>query len=61
MVSEKPALHLVALDAFEQRLEVAFAETFIALALDDFEEDRPDRIGSEDLQQLALVLSLIHI
>src|SRR3546814_7794264 len=34
------ALDLVALDALEQGLEVAFAEAFVALALDDLEEDR---------------------
>src|SRR5690606_23517947 len=48
-------LHLVALDAFEQGLEVAFAEAFVALALDDLEEDRAERVGGEDLQQLALL------
>src|SRR5687768_14983536 len=53
--SKHPALHLVALDALEQRLEVAFAETFVALALDDLEEDRADRVLGEDLQQLALL------
>src|SRR3546814_8638669 len=49
------ALHLVALDAFEQGLEVAFAEAFVALALDDLEEDRAERVLGEDLQQLALL------
>src|SRR5690606_36419395 len=34
------ALHLVAFDGLEQGLEVAFAEAFVALALDDLEEDR---------------------
>src|SRR5690606_13602804 len=53
-VLQHPALHLVALDALEQGLEVAFAEAFIALALDDLEEDRAERVGGEDLQQLAL-------
>src|SRR6185437_15906094 len=33
---QETALHLVALDRLEQRLEVALAEAFIALALDDF-------------------------
>src|SRR5690606_2488890 len=46
---QHPALHLVALDALEQRLEIAFAEALVALALDDLEEDRPERIGGEDL------------
>jgi hypothetical protein len=43
------AAHLVALDGFEQGLEVAFAETFIAFALDDFKENRTDRILGENL------------
>jgi len=41
---------LLRLDRLEQRLEVAFAKTFIALALDDFKEDRADRILRKDLQ-----------
>src|SRR5690606_15104938 len=48
-------LHLVALDALEQGLEVALAEAFVALALDDLEEDRTDRVLGEDLQQQALL------
>ena len=40
-------------DAFEQRLEIAFAEALIALALDDLEEDRADGVLGEDLQQQA--------
>lgn len=55
MKSLNAATHLVAFDALEQRTEVAFAETFVALALDDLEEDRPERVLGEDLQQLALV------
>ena len=39
-VSEVAALGLLALDRFEQRLEVADAEAARALALDDLEEDR---------------------
>src|SRR5688500_10858963 len=35
------AAHLVALDRLEQRLEVAFAETVVALALDELEEHGP--------------------
>jgi hypothetical protein len=49
------AAHLVALDALEQRLEVAFAETLVALALDDLEEDRADAVLGEDLQQQLLL------
>jgi hypothetical protein len=42
---EDPAAHLVQLDGLEQRLEVAFAESVIALALNELEEDRPDGVG----------------
>src|SRR5690606_23527934 len=52
---EYAAADLVALDAFEQCGEVAFAEALVALALDDLEEDRTDAVLGEDLQQLALV------
>src|SRR4051794_29967929 len=48
--SEHAATHLVELDAFEQRLEVALSKAFIALALDDLEEDRTDHVLSEDLE-----------
>src|SRR5689334_12765223 len=48
--------HLVELDAFEQRLEIALAEAFVALALDDLEEDRADHVLREDLQQQPLTL-----
>jgi len=49
------AAHLVFLDGFEQRLEVAFAEALVALALDDFEEDRADHRVGENLQQDAVI------
>src|SRR5580704_11988996 len=42
---------LILLDRLEQGLEIALAESVIALALDELEEDRPDRIRGEDLQQ----------
>ena len=45
------AADLVFLDALEQCLEIAFAETFVAFALDDLEEDRTDHRAREDLQQ----------
>src|SRR6266851_449706 len=45
------AADLVFLDRFKQRLEIAFAESVVALALDEFEEDRPDGVGGKDLQQ----------
>ena len=51
---------LVFLDRFEQRLEIAFAKTVVALALDELEEDRPDRIGREDLQQHLGVAAIDH-
>src|SRR5947209_20406500 len=45
------AAHLVELHRLEQRLEVALAETLVALPLDDLEEDRADGGLGEDLQQ----------
>ncbi len=48
------ASDLIQLDAFEQGLEIAVAKAFIALALDDLEEDRADHILGEDLEQDAL-------
>ena len=39
---EDAAPHLIFLDALEQRPEIALAEAFIAFALDEFKEDRPD-------------------
>src|SRR3546814_7837329 len=42
---------LIQFDAFEQRFEIAFPETLIALALNDFEEDGPNHILGKDLQQ----------
>src|SRR5580704_14222880 len=50
-----PASNLVRFDRLEQRLEIAFAEPFIALALDDLEEDRADGILGEYLQQQSLI------
>src|SRR3984957_10859023 len=54
------ASDLVFLDRFEQRLEIAFTESVVALALDEFEEDRPDRIGGENLQQHLGVAAFNH-
>jgi hypothetical protein len=48
---QHPAAHLVELDRLEQRLEVAFAEALVAFALDELEEDRPELVLGEDLQQ----------
>ena len=50
------AAHLVEFQRFEQRLEVAFAEALVALALDDLEEDRADDVLGEYLEQQALTL-----
>src|SRR5690606_16987396 len=49
------AADLVEFDALEQRLEIAFAEAFVALALDDLEEDRANHVLGEYLQQQALI------
>src|SRR5207249_1124894 len=51
---ERAAPDLVALQRFEQGLEVAFAEALVALALDKLEEHRPEQGLREDLQQQAL-------
>src|SRR5690606_2154280 len=48
------AADLVEFDRLEQGLEVALAEALVALALDELEEDRPDRVLAEDLQQKPL-------
>src|SRR6266436_2647773 len=54
------AADLVFLDRFEQRLEVAFAKTIVALALDELEEDRPDRVGGENLQEHLGLATVDH-
>src|SRR5215469_8862533 len=51
---EDAAADLVTLDRFEKGAKIAFAEAFVALALDDLEEDRADHGFGEDLQQQAL-------
>src|ERR1700761_7671262 len=51
LVLHYTAANLVQLDRLEQRLEVAFAEALIALALNDLEEDRANLVFGEDLQQ----------
>ena len=48
--------HLIQLNTIEQRLEIAFAKAFVAFALDNLEENRPDHILSEYLQQKPLPL-----
>ena len=37
-------LDLIGLDRLEESTEIALAEALVALALDEFEEDRPDRV-----------------
>src|SRR5207302_7047674 len=51
---QNAAPDLIELDRFEQSLEVAFAEPFVALALDYLEENGSDHIAREDLQQHLL-------
>src|SRR5438067_11817630 len=46
---------LVALERLEQRLEVAFAETFVAFALDELEKNRSQHRSRENLQQQPLL------
>src|SRR5262245_42001117 len=59
--SNDTSADLVEFDGLEQGLEVSFAETFVALALDDLEEDRPDDIGGEDLQQNAFGVRAVAV
>src|SRR5439155_19725017 len=47
---EDAAADLVALDRFEEGAEIAFAETVVAFALNDFEKDRADHGLGKDLQ-----------
>src|SRR5262245_48929080 len=59
---------LLALDALEQRPEVARAEALVALALDDLEEEGPRvgaaiqarRVFQEDLQEVGPARLPIH-
>ena len=48
---------MVEFDGFKQGLEVAFAEAFVALALNEFKEDGANSLLREDLQKQALPLS----
>src|SRR5574337_1943034 len=52
---KRAAADLVALQALEQRLEVALAEPLVVLALDELEEYRPEHRFAEDLEQQPLV------
>src|SRR5437016_9327735 len=58
--SQRPAQLLLALDRFEQRFEVPFAEAARAVPLDDLEEQRGavlDRLG-EDLQEVTFIVAV---
>jgi len=46
---------LVALQAFKQCFEVAFAKALVGFALDEFKEHRAQQGLAEDLQQQALL------
>src|SRR4051812_19425112 len=48
------AADLVELDRLEQGLEIALSEALVALTLDYLEEDRPDHVLGEDLEEQAL-------
>ena len=48
---QRATADLVALDGFKQGFEVAFAKTFVALALDELEKHRAQLGLREDLQQ----------
>src|SRR5215467_6215003 len=54
------AADLVFLDRFEQSLEVALAEPVVTLALDELEENRPDRVRGKDLQQHLGLAAVDH-
>src|SRR5579871_6595224 len=58
-LSDHSAALLIELDRLEQSLEVALAETLVALSLDELEEDRSDRVLGEDLQQDAALETAI--
>ena len=58
--SDDAAAYLLEFDGFKESLEVALAEAFVALALDDFEENRAEYIGREDLQENAVLRRSIN-
>ena len=59
-VFQNTAADLICFDALEQRAKVAFAETFIALPLDEFKEDGSDDGFRESLQQLLGYAAFDH-
>src|SRR5579872_6487316 len=52
------ALHLVKLDRLKERLEIALAKAFVALAFDDLVKHRPNHRLGEDLPQQALLAAI---
>ena len=48
--------NLVPLDGFEQSFEIALAEAFIFLALNEFEKHRADKVGRKNLQQQSRII-----
>src|SRR3546814_12086927 len=48
---QRAAADLVEFHRLEERGEIAFAEAFVLLALDEFEEDRADHRLAENLEQ----------
>src|SRR5579864_2228194 len=53
---EHATSNLIEFDRFEERAEIALAETLVAAPLDDLEEDRTDHRLREDLQQQSASL-----
>src|SRR5882724_1602225 len=60
VLNHSPPL-LIQLDRLEQGFEVAFAEAFVAFALDDLEEDWADDILRENLEQHALPFARVAV
>ena len=58
--SQQAAPDLIFFDGFEQGFEIALAKAVIALALDEFEEDRPDQGFRKDLKQDARFAAADH-
>jgi hypothetical protein len=58
---QHPTPHLLQLDRLERGTEITLTEAFVALALDDLEENRADDILRENHQQHTLTLARIAI
>ncbi len=50
---------MIELDGFKQSLEIPFAKTVVALALNDFKKDRADRVLGENLQKDAVLVAAV--